>query len=87
MGNQPGVHAVSDDVVGQQVEIFRWATNLVFMLLVMKLLASKSRYSDGQPTSLLLYTKGSHSPPPIYHEFLLLGSFDFVDPLHFIRVW
>ena len=33
MGAQPGGQAVSDDVVvGQQVEIFGWAPNLVDML-------------------------------------------------------
>ena len=33
MGDQPGRHAVSGDVVvDQQVKIFGWATNLVDML-------------------------------------------------------
>ena len=38
MSNQPGGQAVSVDVViGQQVEIFGWATNLVDKLLVVML--------------------------------------------------
>ena len=38
MGDQPGGHAVSGDVVvDQQVKIFGWATNLVDMLVDMLL--------------------------------------------------
>ena len=38
MGDQPGGHAVSDNVVvGQQVEIFGWVTNLAAMVMLTSL--------------------------------------------------
>ena len=70
---------VMEVVVGQQIEIFWWVTNLVGMLIAD---ASGCWCWDDQRLRA-----PPPSPPPIYHEFLLLGSLDFVDPLYFIRVW